>query len=184
MKNEGIVWRERTIRKPLGLPEFFVFHQMCSWVTARLYLHIYHNVGFVSVAIWELCPTPPSQRCTDHKSVTQQKSSLVLYRVEFGVSPTAKKKAQIFSFQLCFESVSYTRPQKLLCGLGFSSSGCSHQLSLHSTFGNIPWDIFSPWDAGASQFCQNTSKSSQTVTVLLLMPNVLIPNAKVTFDLG
>lgn len=119
MKNEGIVWRERTIRKPLGLPEFFVFHQMCSWVTARLYLHIYHNVGFVSVAIWELCPTPPSQRCTDHKSVTQQKSSLVLYRVEFGVSPTAKIKAQIFSFQVRFESVKLHTTIKAVVWVGF-----------------------------------------------------------------
>lgn len=142
---------------------------------------------FTSITMWGLCPwqfgsSVPLPQASAAR--IQQKSSLVLYRVEFGVSPTAKIKAQIFSFQLCFESVSYTRPQKLLCGLGFSSSGCSHQLSLHSTFGNIHWDIFSPWDAGASQFCQNTSKSSQTVTVLLLMPNVLIPNAKVTFDLG
>lgn len=171
MKNEGIVWRERSIRTPRGLPEFFVFHQKCSWVTAQLYLHVCHNVGFVSGALWELCHTPPSLPCTDHKSVTQHNSSLTLCWVEFGISPIAEVKAPIFSFQLHFESVSYTGSSKLLCWLGFSSYGCSHHLSLHSTLRNIHWEIFfSLRCCSIPVLPQNSSKSSQSVTALPLTP--------------
>lgn len=138
-KMEELFGGKRSIRKPRGLPEFFVFHQKCSGVTARLYLHVYHNVGFVfgsSVRVPQACS---AQIINQWPSTAPH---LLFTQLNSGLSPIAEVKTQIFSFWKF-------QPCRIIksCYVGWVGFFLFTFLSI---FRNIYCEIFPLWDVAAS----------------------------------